>query len=198
MGSGWASWPAPFWKTLTGTTGRVRPRGEMSRMWDSHATSSWCGMRICHPTTNLSCSYEEAKTLLAQTKLLAPAYFILGGNQTGQGCIITRSRLLSIDVLEWVLLFLICGLGKQKVTRLSLRLLLRWSRVQLGVQSGWERQSSGPSALFLPGNKGQGQKSPVNLWGDSKASRETRGRKSEASQEGKGKRWRFQFQITRF
>lgn len=57
-------------------------------------------MRICHPTTNLSCSYEEAKTLLAQTKLLAPAYFILGGNQTGQGCIITRSRLLSIDVLE--------------------------------------------------------------------------------------------------
>lgn len=45
-------------------------------------------------------SYEEAKTRLAQTKLLAPAYFILGGNQTGQGCIITRSRLLSIDILE--------------------------------------------------------------------------------------------------
>ncbi|CAF96605.1 unnamed protein product [Tetraodon nigroviridis] len=45
-------------------------------------------------------SYEEAKTLLAQTKLLAPAYFILGGNQTGQGCIITRSRLLSIDVFD--------------------------------------------------------------------------------------------------
>uniref|UniRef100_H2LVM1 Acid ceramidase n=1 Tax=Oryzias latipes TaxID=8090 RepID=H2LVM1_ORYLA len=45
-------------------------------------------------------SYEEAKKLLAETKLLAPAYFILGGNQTGQGCIITRSRTLSIDVLE--------------------------------------------------------------------------------------------------
>uniref|UniRef100_A0A8D3E3E5 Acid ceramidase n=1 Tax=Scophthalmus maximus TaxID=52904 RepID=A0A8D3E3E5_SCOMX len=45
-------------------------------------------------------SYEEAKTRLAQTKLLAPAYFILGGNQTGQGCIITRSRLLNIDLLE--------------------------------------------------------------------------------------------------
>uniref|UniRef100_A0A8C2ZYY0 Acid ceramidase n=1 Tax=Cyclopterus lumpus TaxID=8103 RepID=A0A8C2ZYY0_CYCLU len=45
-------------------------------------------------------SYEEAKTLLAQTKLLAPAYFILGGNQTGQGCIVTRSRLLSIDILD--------------------------------------------------------------------------------------------------
>uniref|UniRef100_A0A8C7P6Z1 Acid ceramidase n=1 Tax=Oncorhynchus mykiss TaxID=8022 RepID=A0A8C7P6Z1_ONCMY len=36
--------------------------------------------------------YEAAKNLLAQTKLLAPAYFILGGNQTGQGCVITRSR----------------------------------------------------------------------------------------------------------
>ncbi|XP_061882650.1 acid ceramidase [Entelurus aequoreus] len=45
-------------------------------------------------------SYEEAKGRLAQTKLLAPAYFILGGNMTGQGCIITRSRLLSLDILE--------------------------------------------------------------------------------------------------
>lgn len=45
-------------------------------------------------------SYEDAKALLAQTKLLAPAYFILGGNQTGQGCIVTRSRVLSIDILE--------------------------------------------------------------------------------------------------
>ncbi|XP_049577214.1 acid ceramidase [Syngnathus scovelli] len=45
-------------------------------------------------------SYEQAKFQLAQTKLLAPAYFILGGNSTGQGCIITRSRLTSLDVLE--------------------------------------------------------------------------------------------------
>uniref|UniRef100_A0A8D3E471 Acid ceramidase n=1 Tax=Scophthalmus maximus TaxID=52904 RepID=A0A8D3E471_SCOMX len=43
-------------------------------------------------------SYEEAKTRLAQTKLLAPAYFILGGNQTGQGCIITLPELKLIDV----------------------------------------------------------------------------------------------------
>nr|XP_057932448.1 acid ceramidase [Doryrhamphus excisus] len=45
-------------------------------------------------------SYEEAKDRLAQTKLLAPAYFILGGNRTGEGCIITRSRLISLDILE--------------------------------------------------------------------------------------------------
>lgn len=53
------------------------------------------GWFLCVPI-----SYEEAKNQLAQTKMLAPAYFILGGNQSGQGCIITRSRELSIDVLE--------------------------------------------------------------------------------------------------
>ncbi|KAG7269447.1 hypothetical protein CRUP_032301 [Coryphaenoides rupestris] len=45
-------------------------------------------------------SYEVAKSRLAQTTLLAPAYFILGGNQSSQGCIITRSRVLSLDILE--------------------------------------------------------------------------------------------------
>uniref|UniRef100_A0A665SZK4 Acid ceramidase n=1 Tax=Echeneis naucrates TaxID=173247 RepID=A0A665SZK4_ECHNA len=49
-------------------------------------------------------SYEEAKTRLAQTKLLAPAYFILGGNQTGQGCIITRSRLIDQKLGRWFVL----------------------------------------------------------------------------------------------
>uniref|UniRef100_A0A671N7M1 Acid ceramidase n=1 Tax=Sinocyclocheilus anshuiensis TaxID=1608454 RepID=A0A671N7M1_9TELE len=45
-------------------------------------------------------SYESAKALLSDTKLLAPAYFILGGNQPGQACIITRSRTHSINPLE--------------------------------------------------------------------------------------------------
>lgn len=79
----------------------------------------------------------------------------------------------------------ISNLWVKKVTHLSLRLLLRWSRVQLSVQSGWERQSSSLSGLFLPGNKGHVQRSPFNLWGDWKASRETHERKSDASQEGK-------------
>ncbi|XP_072240939.1 acid ceramidase [Leuresthes tenuis] len=65
--------------------------GQRDGMWVSFLTRS---------VLENANSYEEAKSLLAQTKLLAPAYFILGGNQTGQGCIITRSRLLSIDVLE--------------------------------------------------------------------------------------------------
>uniref|UniRef100_A0AAY5EK42 Acid ceramidase n=1 Tax=Electrophorus electricus TaxID=8005 RepID=A0AAY5EK42_ELEEL len=45
-------------------------------------------------------SYAEAKKQLSDTKLLAPAYFILGGNQTGEACIITRSRTQSIHPLE--------------------------------------------------------------------------------------------------
>ncbi|KAM9450012.1 acid ceramidase [Clarias gariepinus] len=45
-------------------------------------------------------SYEEAKKLLSDTKLLAPAYFILGGNQSGEACIITRSRTHSLNPLE--------------------------------------------------------------------------------------------------
>ncbi|XP_034044501.1 N-acylsphingosine amidohydrolase (acid ceramidase) 1b [Thalassophryne amazonica] len=65
--------------------------GKRSGMWMSFLTRS-----VLENAT----SYEEAKTRLAQTELLAPAYFIIGGNQTGQGCVITRSRLLSLDIWE--------------------------------------------------------------------------------------------------
>ncbi|XP_076001368.1 acid ceramidase [Genypterus blacodes] len=65
--------------------------GQRDGMWMSFLTRS-----VLENAT----SYEEAKTHLAQTKLLAPAYFILGGNQTGQGCVITRSRTLSLDLWE--------------------------------------------------------------------------------------------------
>uniref|UniRef100_A0A4W5RJU3 Acid ceramidase n=1 Tax=Hucho hucho TaxID=62062 RepID=A0A4W5RJU3_9TELE len=65
--------------------------GNRDGMWMSFLTRS-----VLENAT----SYEEAKNLLARTKLLAPAYFILGGNQTGQGCVITRSRVLSLDIWE--------------------------------------------------------------------------------------------------
>lgn len=45
-------------------------------------------------------SYEEAKNILTKTKITAPAYFILGGNQSGEGCVITRERRQSLDVYE--------------------------------------------------------------------------------------------------
>ncbi|TEA25730.1 hypothetical protein DBR06_SOUSAS1210006, partial [Sousa chinensis] len=44
--------------------------------------------------------YEEAKTILTKTKVLAPAYFILGGNKSGEGCVITRDREQSLDIYE--------------------------------------------------------------------------------------------------
>ncbi|XP_051895497.1 acid ceramidase isoform X2 [Pristis pectinata] len=45
-------------------------------------------------------SYAQAKELLANTEMLAPAYFILGGNQSGEGCVITRSRTASLHIWE--------------------------------------------------------------------------------------------------
>ncbi|KAL8207365.1 UNVERIFIED_CONTAM: hypothetical protein K2H54_055422 [Gekko kuhli] len=45
-----------------------------------------------------STSYEEAKDRLTNTRLLAPAYFILAGNHSGQGSVITRSRTAALDV----------------------------------------------------------------------------------------------------
>lgn len=36
--------------------------------------------------------YDEAKSMLSHTRLLAPVYFILGGAQPGQGTVITRWR----------------------------------------------------------------------------------------------------------
>uniref|UniRef100_A0A2C9JL22 Acid ceramidase n=1 Tax=Biomphalaria glabrata TaxID=6526 RepID=A0A2C9JL22_BIOGL len=45
-------------------------------------------------------SYAEARTKLEKTVMLAPAYFILGGNQSGQGCVITRARESNLDTWE--------------------------------------------------------------------------------------------------
>uniref|UniRef100_A0A8C9QE04 Acid ceramidase n=1 Tax=Spermophilus dauricus TaxID=99837 RepID=A0A8C9QE04_SPEDA len=59
----------------------------------------WIGF-ITRSVLENSTSYEEAKNILTKTKLLAPAYFILGGNQSGEGCVITRERKDSLDVYE--------------------------------------------------------------------------------------------------
>lgn len=59
----------------------------------------WIGF-ITRLVLENSTSYEEAKNILTKTKILAPAYFILGGNQSGEGCVITRGRKQSLDVYE--------------------------------------------------------------------------------------------------
>ncbi|KAF4091371.1 hypothetical protein AMELA_G00036130 [Ameiurus melas] len=65
--------------------------GQRDGMWMSFLTR-----KVLENAT----SYEDAINQLALTKLLAPAYFILGGNQTGQGCVITRSRIDTLNVWE--------------------------------------------------------------------------------------------------
>jgi len=45
-------------------------------------------------------TYEEAKAMLNNTEVLSPVYFILGGNNTGEGCIITRSREESLGEIQ--------------------------------------------------------------------------------------------------
>ena len=43
-------------------------------------------------------SYSQAKEVLLTTELLAPAYYILGGNSTGEGAIISRSIAKAVNV----------------------------------------------------------------------------------------------------
>lgn len=85
------------------------PQVSIWHVWCIYTFVCWCqsmvtGVHVSDVKNVSSCcySYEEARSMLSQTKLLAPAYFILGGNQTGQGCIITRSRTQSLRPLEWV------------------------------------------------------------------------------------------------
>lgn len=61
--------------------------------------ASWMGF-LTRQVMETASSYAEAKSMLANTALLAPAYYILGSNDTGQGCVITRSREKAVDVWE--------------------------------------------------------------------------------------------------
>eukprot|EP00116_Pleurobrachia_bachei_P004414 sb/3464676/ len=60
---------------------------------------AWMGFLVRDIMEN-SPDYESAKKTLMSHKLLAPAYYILSGNSTGQGVIITRSLDKTLDVQE--------------------------------------------------------------------------------------------------
>ncbi|KAL5005343.1 hypothetical protein ScPMuIL_018799 [Solemya velum] len=66
-------------------------------MGDHSAT--WMGF-LTRQTMENALSYNEARNMLVNTKMLAPAYFILGGNKTGEACVITRNRLDTRDTWE--------------------------------------------------------------------------------------------------
>lgn len=61
-------------------------------------SGSWMGFLTRNVLEN-STSYGAALKMLANTRLLAPVYFIIAGNRSGEGCIITRG-LKSLDLLE--------------------------------------------------------------------------------------------------
>ncbi|WAQ99175.1 ASAH1-like protein, partial [Mya arenaria] len=52
---------------------------------------TWMGF-LTRATMEKAQSFEEAKTMLTSTQMIAPAYFILAGNTSGQACVITRNR----------------------------------------------------------------------------------------------------------
>ncbi|XP_069780634.1 acid ceramidase [Narcine bancroftii] len=65
--------------------------GKRNGMWMSFLTRS-----VLENAT----SYAQAKDQLANREMLASAYFILGGNHSGEGCVITRSRTASLNIWE--------------------------------------------------------------------------------------------------
>jgi acid ceramidase len=60
-------------------------------------SQSWMTLLVREVMENVD-SYDEAIQKLSTTKLLAPVYYIVGGNSSGQGSIVVRSREGVVDV----------------------------------------------------------------------------------------------------
>lgn len=56
----------------------------------------WMGFLTREVMENAT-SYSQARVMLENTVMLSPAYFILGGNKSGEGAVITRSREGDVD-----------------------------------------------------------------------------------------------------
>lgn len=61
--------------------------------------SSWLSFISRRIMETCGC-YQEAKDILTSKELIAPVYFILSGTQPEEACVITRSRLKTLDVWE--------------------------------------------------------------------------------------------------
>lgn len=62
-------------------------------------SGNWMGFLTRSVLENSTMDYEEAQRTLARAELLAPVYFIVGGNRTGQASVITRG-LKFVDVWD--------------------------------------------------------------------------------------------------
>jgi len=60
-------------------------------------SGAWMGF-LTRDVMEKANSYSEAKEILTTQKLLAPAYYILSGNATGEGVIISRSLTETLDI----------------------------------------------------------------------------------------------------
>ncbi|XP_059154113.1 acid ceramidase-like [Physella acuta] len=61
-----------------------------------YRNETWLGFLTRRVMENAT-SYGQAKVMLEDTVMLASAYFILGGNQSGEGCVITRASNKNLD-----------------------------------------------------------------------------------------------------
>ncbi|KAH9491918.1 Acid ceramidase [Bulinus truncatus] len=57
---------------------------------------SWLGF-LTRSVLEKATSFTQAKAMLENTVMLSPAYFILGGNKSGEGVVITRDRDRDVD-----------------------------------------------------------------------------------------------------
>jgi len=62
-------------------------------------SASWMGF-LTRQTMEQATSYKQARDMLANTPMLAPGYFILGGNASAEACVITRSRAGPVDIWD--------------------------------------------------------------------------------------------------
>jgi len=60
-------------------------------------SASWMTLLVRQVMENTD-SYDEAVNVLSNSKLMAPVYYIVGGNSSGQGSIIVRSREGLVDI----------------------------------------------------------------------------------------------------
>lgn len=64
-----------------------------------YRSSKWTGFMTRDALTTAE-SYAQAKSMLSHDELLAPVYFILGGVNSTEGCVITRSQNKTDDTWE--------------------------------------------------------------------------------------------------
>lgn len=81
---------------------RFNKDGGFNGIWDwltGDRSQSWMGFLV-RDVLEQAPDYQTAKHIFMTKPLLAPAYYILSGNKSGEGCLITRGRAEMMDLQE--------------------------------------------------------------------------------------------------